>query len=175
MNVPFPNDVAFPVNFDEYVIEELFVRDLVVMNGFMAEDQGVTAVGLAFHARNVVTNWVAFTLIVMMLTSHPHSWLAFIFDVFFVVEFPNNVTIPVELSQVGLVLIGERAVANAEGTKYIAALQELVREALEVFPNLDNVTVHVDQNGTDFADWHQGVATPGFFWIINRSTGRIDG
>ena len=36
---PFPNNVTFPVNFYEYVIEELLVGNLVVMNGFMAQDR----------------------------------------------------------------------------------------------------------------------------------------
>ena len=96
----------------------------------MAEDQGVAAVGLALHARNIVADRIAFTLIVMVLTSHPHRSLAFVLDIFFMVEFPNQLAVPVYLSQVGLILIGEVRMTDAQTAHAVAAWQQFVGEAL---------------------------------------------
>ena len=35
---PLPNNVTFPVNFNEYVVKKLLIGNLVVVNGFVAQD-----------------------------------------------------------------------------------------------------------------------------------------
>ena len=92
---PFPNDVAFPVYFDDGVIQQTFISDTFVVYIGVSQNQGVTAVCFWFHTRYIVTYWVPFTLVIMVLTSHPFWFMTFVFDQFFFIPFPYYVAIPV--------------------------------------------------------------------------------
>ena len=92
---PFPYNVAFPVYFDDGIIQQTFVGNPFVIYIAVAQNQSVAAVGFAFHTWYIVTNRIAFTLIVMMLTSHPAWFMSFIFNVVFVIKFPYHITVPV--------------------------------------------------------------------------------
>ena len=141
---PFPNDVAFPVYFDDGVIQKTLIANALVVKVRVAKDKGVAAIGLAFHAWHIVAYWIAFALVVVVLTCHPAWFMAFVLDVVFVVKLPHNVAVPVELSKVGLVLIGKGAITNTQATHNIAAWEKLIWEALEVLPNFYNITIHVN-------------------------------
>ena len=133
----------------------------------MAQNECVATVCFWFHTWYIVTYWVTFTLVVMMLTSHPLFFTAFVFNQFMFVKFPYNITIPVYLNNVSLILITELCWTNAQRTHYIAAWQHFVRKTLQVFPCFYYVAVHVNQNSTNAAYWHNGIAAPCFFRIIN--------
>ena len=104
--MPLPDDIAFPVNLDEDIIQQTMLTDLLVVNILMAQDQSIATLSLCLHARNVVTNRVTLSLVVMVLTSDP-SLVAIIIYELFLIEFPYYFTIPVNLYNIGLVLITE--------------------------------------------------------------------
>ena len=170
--IPFPNNVAFPVNFYDAVIQQTFVGNTFVVYVFMAQNQGVTTIYFTFHTRNIVTYWVTFTLIVMVLTSQPVFFCFAIFNVFFFVEAPYYITIPVNLSYVCLVLITVFCFTNTQRTHDVAAWQHFVRKALEVFPVTNYVTVHVNQCCTFVKFVEQSVTVPAFFRFVDSNTGR---
>ena len=88
------------------IIQQTMLTDLLVVNILMAQDQSIATLSLCLHARNVVTNRVTLSLVVMVLTSDP-SLVAIIIYELFLIEFPYYLTIPVNLYNIGLVLITE--------------------------------------------------------------------
>ena len=97
VTVPFPDNISFPIYFDDRVVKKRLVGNLSILHCPVAENQGVAFVNFRCHARHIVSCWVACTLEVMMLTSHPTRLFTGIFDILMLIEFPGNITFPVYL------------------------------------------------------------------------------
>ena len=172
--LPFPDDFPFPVHFVDDVVEQGLVGNVFAVHVTMAEHQGVAGHGLGFMTGSIVTGGAAFTLEVVMLTGHPLGLFTRIFNEFRLIEFPDNVAVPVHLNEVDLVLQTVLGIADATAAEQIAAGEDLVRETVHALPELDFLTVHVDEHGTLTLDGHDGIAIPGLFRIVERNAGRID-
>ena len=73
----------------------------------MANDQGLTPIHQRFHSRDIISHRAPFPLEIVVLSRHPCGFFAGVFNIFIFVEFPDNVTIPIHLNEIYLVLKSE--------------------------------------------------------------------
>ena len=118
---PFPDDVAVPVHFQNKVVQKQLVRNILIADVAVGQDQGVARINPGFHARRVVAHGVAFALEIMVVAGHPASGNAGIFNVFILVEFPDDIAVPVHLNQIQSVLDAVFSAAPSPAGQQIAA------------------------------------------------------
>jgi len=63
---PFPDHVAGGVHFDEVVVVQFLVRDVLVVGELVGQNQDVALVVVKRHARDMVTDGVALELVVVV-------------------------------------------------------------------------------------------------------------
>ena len=56
----------------------------------------------------------------MVLASHPARLIVGIFDIFMLIELPNDIAVPIYLDEINIVLIAVLAVAGTSGAHHMA-------------------------------------------------------
>ena len=64
-------------------------------------------------------------------------------------EPPNDVALPIDLHQIRLILIAMIGVAEPSAAKDLPVRQQLVGKALQTFPQLHLLSIHIDQQGAE--------------------------
>ena len=80
------------------------------------------AVGTHLHIWRIITNWIAFALVVMMLSGYPLLG-TIIFHFFLMVKLPNQFAVPIYLCQRNIVLISKFRIASSERTHNMSTWQ----------------------------------------------------
>jgi hypothetical protein len=101
---PLPEDVAVPVHFQDQIVQELLVADCAIAHIAVGKDQGFAFQRLGLHAGRVVAHGVAFTLKIVVIAGHPAAGDAGILNKFVLVEFPDNIAVPIHLDNVKAIL-----------------------------------------------------------------------
>ena len=171
---PFPENVAVPVHFQNQVVQQELVRDVLVAGIAVGQNQGVARIRLGFHARRVISHRVALALVVVMVAGHPAARCAGVFNKFIAVEFPDDVAVPIHLHQIQIILYAVFAVAQAARGQNLPAGQEFVGHAVDALPDFDLAAVHVHEHRAHFVCLKDGEAVPAFVGIVHGHAGGID-
>ena len=123
---------------------------------------------------HVISDRIAFALKVVMLARIPARLLPRIGDMFEVAEPPNDIAVPIDLNQIGLILKTMRWVAQPGAAKHLTVRQQFVRKALQAAPQLNFATVHIDQQGTEIRRWKNRVPIPRFAGVVHGDARWID-
>ncbi len=89
-------------------------------------------------------------------------------------EPPNDIALPIDLDQIRLILETMIGVAMPCAAKDLAVRQQLVGKALQTFPQLHFLTIHIDQQGAKIRCRKNGVPIPRLGGIVQSDAGRID-
>ena len=110
----------------------------------MTKDERISSIDPGLHSRCKITYRVALSLEIMMLPGHPGRLLTGILYEFIHVEFPHDVTIPVNLYEVNLVHITIFGISFAQASHNISSWKNLVWKAMKSLPKLNDRPIHVD-------------------------------
>ncbi len=70
----------------------------------MAQEESIAVFNLRVHTGNIITDRISFPLIIMVLSCHPDRFAASVLHPFVSVKLPDDVSIPVNLYEIKLVL-----------------------------------------------------------------------
>ena len=172
--IPFPYNVAVPRYFVDNVVNQRFIADIGLNRVFVAEYKGVAGINLGLLAGRVIARRAAFALKIVVLACHPLALLAGVFDKFGTVELPHNLSVPVDLHKVKLVLQAMLGVTGAGAAHKHTAGEHLVGKTVYVFPHTDFMAVHAEKQCAVVRCLNDGESAPGFFRIIYRNACGID-
>jgi hypothetical protein len=96
-------------------------------------------------ARHVIADGIAFALKVVMLARVPAGLLSRIGDMLEPAEPPNDIALPIDLYEIRLILVTMIGVAEPSAAKDVPVRQQFVGKALQTFPQLHFVAIHIDQ------------------------------
>jgi hypothetical protein len=100
----------------------------------MHQQQGIAAIVHRRLARHIIADGIALALKVVMLACIPARLLSRIGDVFEPAEPPNDIALPIDLDQIGLILVTMIRAATPGAAKDLTVRQQFVGKALQVFP-----------------------------------------
>jgi hypothetical protein len=89
-------------------------------------------------------------------------------------EPPNDIALPIDLDQIGLILETMIRGAQPRAAKDLTVRQQLVGKALQTFPQLHFLTIHIDQQRAEIRCRKNGVPVPRLGGIVQSDAGRID-
>src|SRR2546423_1181418 len=98
-------------------------------------------------AGHIVADGIALALKVVMLARIPARLLSGIGDMFEPAEPPNDIALPIDLDQIRLILVAVIRVAEPGAAKDLAVRQQFVGKALQTLPQLDFLSIHIDEQG----------------------------
>jgi hypothetical protein len=174
VRAPLPDDVALPVDLDDLVVEQGMRRDGGGSHVLVHEQQRIAAFRERDLARREVAHRTAGALKVVVLARDPALGRPRIGDMFQLAEAPQDAPFPVDLHKIDLILEAVARIALPGAAEHLATRQELVREALQVLPQLHLTTVHVDQERATLRGLKQGVAAVRLGGIEHGDTGGVD-
>ena len=70
-STPAPQNIPFPVYFDDLVIDQFFIGNLMIVYIFMGQDDGISTVGFRFAARIIISKGIYLYLVIVMLSCQP--------------------------------------------------------------------------------------------------------
>ena len=89
-------------------------------------------------------------------------------------EPPNDIALPIDLDQIRLILVAMIGVAEPRAAEDLPVRQQLVGKALQTFPQLHLLSIHIDQQGAEIRRRKNGVPVPRLGAIVQSDAGRID-
>ena len=116
----------------------------MIIEILMGKDQGISTAGFRLTARIIISHRRAFPLIIMMLSCHINRLFSRICDQFRMVKLPDDISIPVYLYQICLILIGIFSAPCSGCSHHISTRQDLIRESAKSSPELHFISVHID-------------------------------
>ena len=164
-SAPAPQGISFPVYFNDFVINQFFIGNLMIVYIFMCQNDRVSTICLRFSAWIIIPYRIALSLIVMMLSCLPGRLFSRICDQLCMVEFPDDISVIVYLYQIDLILICIFSAAFSSSSHHIASRKKLVRESSQSCPQIHFISVHVDQKCT-LCRWIDSVAIICFLFVI---------
>src|SRR6516165_2566014 len=109
-----------------------------------------------------------------MLARIPARLLSWIDDMFQPAEPPNDIALPIDLDQIRLILVTMIGVAEPGAAEDLPVRQQLVGKALQTFPQLHFLSIHINQQGAEIRCRKNGVPVPRFGGIVQSDACRID-
>ena len=165
-STPAPQDISFPVYFDDLIIDQFFIGNLMIVYIFMCQDDGISTVGFRFAARIIISDGISFSLVIVMLSCLPGRFFSRICDQLRVIEFPDDISVIIHLHQIQLILICIFSTTFSGSSHDIPTRKDLVRESAKTCPQIHFVSVHIDQK-CSFCGWIDGVAVIRFLFVIH--------
>src|SRR5271170_4992329 len=104
----------------------------------------------------------------------PARLLSGISNMFEPAEPPNDIALPIDLDQIRLILVTVIRVAEPGAAKDLAVRQQLVWKSLQTPPQLDFLSIHIDEQGAEIRCRKNGVPAPRLGGIVQSDAGRID-
>ena len=89
-------------------------------------------------------------------------------------EPPNDITLPIDLDQIRLILVTMIGVAEPRAAEDLPVRQQLVGKALQTFPQLHFLSIHIDQQSAEIRCRENVVPVPRLGGIVQSDAGRID-
>src|SRR5271168_2626453 len=125
-------------------------------------------------AGHIIADGIALELKVVMLARIPARLLSGIDNMFEPAEPPNDIALPIDLDQIRLILVTVIRVAEPGAAKDLAVRQQLVWKSLQTPPQLDFLSIHIDEQGAEIRCRKNGVPAPRLGGIVQSDAGRID-
>ena len=121
--------------------------DIWVSHIFVHQQQCLAATVHRRLVGHIVADGIALALKVVMLARIPARLLSGIGDMFELAEPPNDIALPIDLHQIRLILVTMIGVAEPRAAEDLPVRQQLVGKALQTFPQLHFLSIHIDQQG----------------------------
>src|SRR5215469_5004496 len=174
MRAPRPENFTFPAYLDKSVVEQRLIGNSWIAHVFVHEQQRLATVLGRRLTGHVISDRIAFALKVVMLACIPARLLPGIGDMFEVAEPPNDIAVPIDLNQIGLILKTMRWLAQAGAAKHLTVGQQFVRKAPQAAPQLNFAAVHIDQQGTEIRRWKNRVPIPRLAGVVHGDARWVD-
>ncbi|MNI25109.1 hypothetical protein D3C73_787480 [compost metagenome] len=104
IQVPFPDNIPLPIYLKDGIIKKLLVGDFRIIHVFMYQNERIPFRCFRLCSRCVITYRISFALIVMMCSCHPHRLMTGVLNKLMPIESPYNVSIPIDLNEINLIL-----------------------------------------------------------------------
>src|SRR5271169_7197401 len=156
------------------IVEQRLMGDFWIVNICVHQQQRLAAVVRGCLTRHVISDGFTFSLKVVMLARTPARILSRVGDMFQPAEPPNDIALPIDLDQIGLILETMIRVAQPRAAKDLTVRQQLVGKALQAFPQLDLPAIHIDQQSAEIRGRKNGVSVPRLGGIVQSDAGWID-
>jgi hypothetical protein len=110
----------------------------------------------------------------MMHAGHPLGLFPGVFDIFILIEFPDHISVPVYLYEIGVVLNAVLVVAFSQMAQDLAAGEKLVGKTMQAFPELDFGAIHIDEQSSDLFGLKKSITVETLFRDVDGGPGRVN-